>query len=143
MTEMRSFLDLFRGSRERRPKVKSKLVPQAEGLESRNMPQTGGVGVLANGSGIFNNPQGVTAPITGVGTSTVQFGTPALLGGSPSSLSFTGSAFPTAIRVLRHNANNGVQVGQLTFANTQVTNPSLTGINLQVTIASDRGQRVA
>src|SRR4051794_27111167 len=114
-TSMRSFLDLFRTGRDRRPKVKAKatrLVPTAEGLEPRNLMARVG-GILANWSAIFTDPVNLAGPISGLGTSTVEFGTP-IPGSTQSRLSYVGQQFPTPIRVRNHHANSGVQVGQLT-----------------------------
>lgn len=137
---MRSFLDLFRAGRDRRPKSKAtRLTPVAEGLESRNLLARVG-GILANWSGIFADPVGLAGPISGLGTSTVEFGTP-IPGAVQSRLSFVGDRFPTPIRVRNHNANSGVEVGRFTFANTPLSAPPLSQISLQVTISSDVGQR--
>jgi len=137
---MRSFLDLFRASSDRRTRAKTtKLIPEAEGLESRKLLAR--TSIVANWSGIFANPTGVDGPISGVGTSAVQFGTPLAPNTSPSSVSFVGQSFPTPIRVRNHHQNSGVQVGQFTVANTQLTTPALSGINLVLTISANVGQR--
>jgi len=138
---MRSFLDLFRANRDGRTKAKTtKLIPEAEGLESRNLLAR--ISIAANTSGVFADPFGTDAPITGVGTNTVDYGTPVAGSPSPSRLSFAGQTFPTPIRIRHHRENSGVQIGQLTFVNTRISSPSLTAINLLVTISSDIGQRV-
>ena len=116
---MRSLLDLFRAGRDRRTKAKTtKLIPQAEGLESRALLAR--TSILANWSGVFADPSGVQGPISGLGTNTVQFGTPFDPGGSPSSFNFVGQRFPTPIRVHNHRQNSGVEIGQFTFANTVI-----------------------
>jgi len=104
-----------------------RAVVLGEGLESRYLLAR----ISGLWSGVFTSAVGLAAPISGFGTNSVQFGTPSAAGGLQNSLTFLGARIPTTIRI-QHHSSHGLIAGTLTFQNTLLANPPLTGLNLRL-----------
>jgi len=130
---IRARADRPRGARPRR----SRAAVLGEGLEPRHLLATLTSSISGLWSGVFTNTTGLVGPITGLGTNSVQFGTP-IPGGGPNVLTYNGARIPTTVRVL-HHTSPGLVVGNLTFLNTPLASPPLSGINLRLSAQTNIG----